>query len=174
MAVKTLVFSASDENRRRSLQEAALCASISHPNIVVGPLSGGGGVAPRSGRWFATLRPQPAHPRPLMQATYSSELQPLGTLGPKSNDSVGKGPGSGEPAAAGTADAGPSPMPMVRDLSRVLVGWAPGPNAVGVFGSGGAKRGLRKLPGGGARGGKAGAKRLVVVCIARRDRTRHA
>ncbi|EFJ42601.1 hypothetical protein VOLCADRAFT_97235 [Volvox carteri f. nagariensis] len=34
VAVKTLVFSASDDNRRRSLQEAALCASISHPNVV--------------------------------------------------------------------------------------------------------------------------------------------
>ncbi|GFR47690.1 hypothetical protein Agub_g9438 [Astrephomene gubernaculifera] len=34
VAVKTLVFSASHESRRRALQEAALCGSISHPNIV--------------------------------------------------------------------------------------------------------------------------------------------
>ncbi|KAG2488949.1 hypothetical protein HYH03_012568 [Edaphochlamys debaryana] len=34
VAVKTVVFSASQERRRRALQEAALCQSISHPNII--------------------------------------------------------------------------------------------------------------------------------------------
>ncbi|KAG2488925.1 hypothetical protein HYH03_012547 [Edaphochlamys debaryana] len=34
VAVKTVVFSASQDNRKRALQEAALCQSISHPNIV--------------------------------------------------------------------------------------------------------------------------------------------
>lgn len=34
VAVKTIVFSASSESRRRALQEAALCQSVSHPNIV--------------------------------------------------------------------------------------------------------------------------------------------
>ncbi|GLI62433.1 hypothetical protein VaNZ11_005052, partial [Volvox africanus] len=61
VAVKTLVFSISNENRRRALQEAALCASINHPNVV---------------------------------ATYSSELQPLATLGtgPPSATSAEDGP----------------------------------------------------------------------------------
>ncbi|KXZ54286.1 hypothetical protein GPECTOR_5g373 [Gonium pectorale] len=57
VAVKTLVFSASNASRRRALQEAALCQSISHPNVVatysselqpLGPISGtlaGGGSA---------------------------------------------------------------------------------------------------------------------------------
>ncbi|GLI62421.1 hypothetical protein VaNZ11_005043, partial [Volvox africanus] len=34
VAVKTVVFSASSENRKRALQEAALCQSINHRNIV--------------------------------------------------------------------------------------------------------------------------------------------
>ncbi|KAG2489171.1 hypothetical protein HYH03_012397 [Edaphochlamys debaryana] len=34
VAVKTLVFSANADNRQRALQEAALCESISHPNII--------------------------------------------------------------------------------------------------------------------------------------------
>ncbi|KAG2488946.1 hypothetical protein HYH03_012565 [Edaphochlamys debaryana] len=34
VAVKTVVFSASQERRRRALQEAALCQSITHPNII--------------------------------------------------------------------------------------------------------------------------------------------
>ncbi len=36
VAVKTVVFSATDDRKRRALQEAALCQSICHPNIVVG------------------------------------------------------------------------------------------------------------------------------------------
>ncbi|GLC64023.1 hypothetical protein PLESTF_000110100 [Pleodorina starrii] len=83
VAVKTLVFSASDDNRRRALQEAALCASISHANVV---------------------------------ATYSSELQPLGTLGvaPRSNTSLGAaGPGGGGPDSGG-GNSGE------RDLSQIL------------------------------------------------------
>ncbi|PNH04385.1 putative LRR receptor-like serine/threonine-protein kinase, partial [Tetrabaena socialis] len=34
VAVKTVVFSASTAHRRRALQEAALCQSITHPNVV--------------------------------------------------------------------------------------------------------------------------------------------
>ncbi|KAG2495975.1 hypothetical protein HYH03_005904 [Edaphochlamys debaryana] len=34
VAIKTVVFSANAENRKRALQEAALCQSISHPNII--------------------------------------------------------------------------------------------------------------------------------------------
>ncbi|GFR47604.1 hypothetical protein Agub_g9339 [Astrephomene gubernaculifera] len=57
VAVKTLVFSASSENRRRALQEAALCQSINHRNIVatyavdVQPLGalGAGGVGAGGG-----------------------------------------------------------------------------------------------------------------------------
>ncbi len=33
VAVKTVVFTASEESRRRALQEAALCQSVAHPNI---------------------------------------------------------------------------------------------------------------------------------------------
>ncbi|KAG2488950.1 hypothetical protein HYH03_012569 [Edaphochlamys debaryana] len=53
VAVKTVVFSASQERRRRALQEAALCQSISHPNIIatyaceLQPI-GGAGTAPTS------------------------------------------------------------------------------------------------------------------------------
>ncbi|KXZ54284.1 hypothetical protein GPECTOR_5g371 [Gonium pectorale] len=57
VAVKSLVFTASTASRRRALQEAALCQSITHPNIAatysselqpLGPISGtlaGGGSA---------------------------------------------------------------------------------------------------------------------------------
>ncbi|KAG2493133.1 hypothetical protein HYH03_008558 [Edaphochlamys debaryana] len=34
VAVKTVVFSANADNRRRALQEAALCKSINHPNVI--------------------------------------------------------------------------------------------------------------------------------------------
>ncbi|KAG2423171.1 hypothetical protein HXX76_010939 [Chlamydomonas incerta] len=34
VAIKTVVFSASQESRKHALQEAALCQSISHPNII--------------------------------------------------------------------------------------------------------------------------------------------
>ncbi|KAG2492900.1 hypothetical protein HYH03_008814 [Edaphochlamys debaryana] len=34
VAVKTVLFSANAENRRRALQEAALCKSINHPNVI--------------------------------------------------------------------------------------------------------------------------------------------
>ncbi|KAG2496440.1 hypothetical protein HYH03_005664 [Edaphochlamys debaryana] len=54
VAVKTVVFSASQERRRRALQEAALCQSISHPNIIATYCSdlqpiGTLGTAPTSG-----------------------------------------------------------------------------------------------------------------------------
>lgn len=54
VAVKTIVFSASSENRKRALQEAALCQSIGHPNIVatyavdvqpIGAVNGNNGTA---------------------------------------------------------------------------------------------------------------------------------
>ncbi len=52
VAVKTVVFSATNDRKRRALQEAALCQAVSHPNIVVGrgrgAGGGGGGAVPGS------------------------------------------------------------------------------------------------------------------------------
>ncbi|PNH04384.1 hypothetical protein TSOC_009451 [Tetrabaena socialis] len=54
VAVKTVVFSASTAHRRRALQEAALCQSITHPNVVatytsdVEPILAAGSPLPRS------------------------------------------------------------------------------------------------------------------------------
>ncbi len=59
VAVKTLVFSASTDNRRRALQEAALSQSVTHPNIGRGECGsrelGLGPAAPQRQHLFQTV-----------------------------------------------------------------------------------------------------------------------
>ncbi|KAG2499775.1 hypothetical protein HYH03_002072 [Edaphochlamys debaryana] len=73
VAVKTLVFSANADNRQRALQEAALCESISHPNIIatytselqpLAEVSGGTGNIVASSPEESTLSLGPSLPGP--------------------------------------------------------------------------------------------------------------